>query len=108
MPEFGPFSCIGPGGGQSRNRQMGVKVPEHWTAISWEEKAKENPLFAVMSAEDFRYAAPENFDKSHLVPFMAKGRRLYKQDVAPLLRRIPGAKKNIVVVEYGCGVGRIL
>jgi hypothetical protein len=29
---------------------MSVKIPEHWSDISWEEKAKENPLFGVEAA----------------------------------------------------------
>lgn len=87
---------------------MGVKIPEHWSDISWEEKAKENPLFAVMTTEDVADAPPEDFDEKHLAPFMAKGERVFAKDVEPLLKRIGGPKENIVVAEYGCGVGRIL
>jgi SAM-dependent methyltransferase len=87
---------------------MGVKIPDHWHDISWEEKAKENPLFAVMTTEDVADADAENFDEKHLAPFMAKGERVYTKDVEPVLRRISGAKENIVVAEYGCGVGRVL
>ena len=87
---------------------MGVKIPEHWSDISWEEKAKENPLFAVMTTEDVADAPPENFDEKHLGPFMAKGERVYAKDIEPLLKRLPGPKEKIVVAEYGCGVGRIL
>lgn len=87
---------------------MGVRIPEHWHDISWEEKAQENPLFAVMTTEDVADAPPENFDEKHLGPFMAKGERVYAKDVEPVLRRIEGSKEDIVVAEYGCGVGRIL
>lgn len=87
---------------------MAVKIPEHWSDISWEEKAKENPLFAVMTTEDVADAAPENFEEKHLAPFMAKGARVYAKDIEPQLKRIPGPKERIVVAEYGCGVGRIL
>jgi SAM-dependent methyltransferase len=87
---------------------MAVKIPEHWADASWEQKAQENPLFAVMTTEDVADAAPENFDEKHLEPFMAKGVRVFNRDVAPLLQRITGPKENIVVAEYGCGVGRIL
>lgn len=87
---------------------MAVKIPEHWGDISWEEKAKENPLFAVMTTEDVADASADNFDPTHLEPFLAKGRRVYEGDIKPLLTRIDGAPSDIVVAEHGCGVGRIL
>ncbi|MBI4605235.1 MAG: hypothetical protein HY721_25005 [Planctomycetes bacterium] len=51
----------------------GQKVPEHWNTSSWEEKARENPLYAVMTTPDLLDADPESFSAEHLAPFFAKG-----------------------------------
>jgi SAM-dependent methyltransferase len=87
---------------------MSVNIPEHWSKISWEEKARENPLFAVMTTADVVDAPSDNFDEEQLVPFFAKGVRVFRKNIAPLLANLEGNPENFVVAEYGCGVGRIL
>jgi SAM-dependent methyltransferase len=82
-----------------------AKVPKHWQRTSWEEKARENPLFAVMTTEEMSKAGPDDFSPEHLESFFAAGRRFADFIVMPALEIAgPGG----LVVEYGCGMGRIL
>lgn len=88
---------------------MADNVPKHWTQSTWEEKAKENPLFAVMTMPEMADAAADAFDEQHLDVFFAKGEALYSVHVAPLIAaeaELP--PERALVVEYGCGAGRIL
>jgi SAM-dependent methyltransferase len=80
-------------------------VPKHWTQSTWEEKAKENPLFAVMTMPEMADASAQAFDEQHLETFFAKGEALFSAHVAPLIATAGGPG---LVVEYGCGAGRIL
>lgn len=84
---------------------MADNVPKHWTESSWEEKAKENPLFAVMTMPEMADAPADAFDEQHLDAFFAKGDALFSAHVAPLIALAPSRG---LVVEYGCGAGRIL
>jgi SAM-dependent methyltransferase len=79
-------------------------------SLSWEEKAQKNPLFAVMSAEQFaeKGADPEKWTEEDLNRFFDKGRRLYEVFLCPLLQRIPLEAGHALIVEYGSGMGRIL
>jgi SAM-dependent methyltransferase len=78
--------------------------------LSWEEKAQKNPLFAVMSAEQFveKGADPEKWTEEDLNRFFDKGGRLYEVFLRPLLQRIPLEAGHAFLVEYGSGMGRIL
>ncbi|SNR66702.1 surface carbohydrate biosynthesis protein [Humidesulfovibrio mexicanus] len=82
-----------------------VKVPKHWSVNSWEEKARENPLYAVMTMEEMADAGPDNFSEQHLALFFEKGRKLAEKWVLPSLAHAP---EKGLVLEYGCGAGRIL
>lgn len=84
---------------------MADNVPKHWTQSTWEEKAKENPLFAVMTMPEMADAGADSFDDQHLDAFFAKGNALFEAHVAPL---VAAARGRALVVEYGCGAGRIL
>lgn len=84
---------------------MAKIIPDHWKENSWEEKAQENPLYAVMTMPDMKEADPEAFSEKHLDLFFAKGRRLAERWVLPSLENAPESGH---VVEYGCGAGRIL
>lgn len=81
------------------------ELPKHWKTNSWEEKARENPLFAVMTTADMADADPVEFSPQHLQLFFEKGRRLAERFVTAWLPRVP---EQGLVVEYGCGAGRIL
>lgn len=80
-------------------------VPDHWKTNSWEEKAQENPLYAVMTMPEMEDAGVKEFSEQHLHLFFEKGRKLADKLVMPSLASAP---KFGLVVEYGCGAGRIL
>ena len=78
--------------------------------LSWEDKAKENPLFAVMSAERFadKGSNPEDWSAEDLQAFFAKGQFMFDNFLRPVIERIPLRPENTFIVEYGSGMGRIL
>lgn len=82
--------------------------PSHWKAATWEEMAQENPLFAVMTAEEMADAPPTDFSSEHIDKLLAKGRRLFASHLKGALAHAPDAKDEALIVEYGCGVGRML
>ncbi len=83
-------------------------IPEHWSRNTWEEKARENPLNAIMTSVEMSDAAADDFSDGHLELFFKKGVRLYEEHLKPLMPELPDAKENAYIVEYGCGAGRIL
>lgn len=86
----------------------GKNVPAHWYLNSWEEKARENPLYAVMTTPDLLDADPEKFSQEHLRPFFEKGRRVFEKHVLPCIDRAGFLKNEVFLVDYGCGCGRVL
>jgi SAM-dependent methyltransferase len=86
----------------------GKIVPHSWEENSWEEKARENPLYAVMTVPELADADSGAFTEKQLVMFFSKGRALYETHVKPLIALLPGSNRDPLVVEYGCGLGRIL
>jgi SAM-dependent methyltransferase len=79
--------------------------PEHWLEADWEAKAQENPLLAIMTRPEMADAPPSDFTPEQLADFFARGRVLYDTHLKPLLGELePGC----LVVEYGCGAGRIM
>jgi SAM-dependent methyltransferase len=84
---------------------MTIKIPKHWQTINWEAKAQENPLFAIMSTEQMADAPPDDFSPELLAPFFRKGEVLFSTWLEPLLS---GVSRDDLIVEYGCGAGRIL
>jgi SAM-dependent methyltransferase len=85
---------------------MAVKIPSNWGKSSWEEKARENPLFAIMTTSEMESAPADDFSANDLELFFNKGKALYATHVKPLTERM--ADRRGLVVEYGCGAGRIL
>jgi SAM-dependent methyltransferase len=81
-----------------------LPVPREWEINSWEEKARQNPLYAVMTTTDFVDARPDGFSDEQLRVFFTKGRDIFDVHLKPRLQD----DKNAFVVEYGCGMGRIL
>jgi ubiquinone/menaquinone biosynthesis C-methylase UbiE len=80
-------------------------IPKHWKSNTWEEKARENPLYAVMTMPEMESAGAEDFSPEHLQLFFEKGRKLANRLVMPSLKLAP---TEGMVIEYGCGAGRIL
>jgi SAM-dependent methyltransferase len=78
--------------------------------LNWEEKAQSNPLYAVMSVQQFkdRDANPENWTDEDLRSFFEKGEQVYRVNLKPLLERLGLSRQKSLIVEYGSGMGRIL
>ncbi len=70
-----------------------------WRQKTWDQMAQENALAAVMTTDEMVSATIPS--QTHLESFFAKGQALFDRHLKPLLR--PG-----LIVEYGCGPGRIL
>jgi SAM-dependent methyltransferase len=85
---------------------LGHRVPPHWAKSNWEDKAREDPLFAVMTDTQLSAPGATDFTEAQLKVFFAKGERLFASHVAPLIRASPDT--DGLVVEFGCGMGRIL
>lgn len=74
--------------------------------MTWEQKANENPLFAIMSDNIFEDKSKE-FNAEDLDAFYKKGKLLWKKYFSDLIN-----EENVVlqktVLEFGCGMGRLL
>ena len=71
--------------------------------ISWNEKAKINPLFAIMSDDIFANVNIKDISKDQLDVFYSKGKVLWDRYLAPYF-----LSKHKNVLEFGCGMGRLL
>jgi SAM-dependent methyltransferase len=78
--------------------------------LTWEEKAQRNPLWAVMSVDEFAEAdgAPSSWTAEQLDLFFEKGRTLFDIFLRPSLQRAEIRPGHSLLVEYGSGMGRIL
>ena len=78
--------------------------------LTWEEKARRNPLWAVMSVDEFAQADadPSAWTPEQLSLFFEKGRALFEIYLRPSLERSQIAPGRALIVEYGSGMGRIL
>jgi SAM-dependent methyltransferase len=85
-----------------------AQQPKHWKQLTWEAMAQENPLFAVMTTDAMADAAPADFSPEHLTELFRKGVKLFKKNIRKQLHHSPDPPDQTLVVEYGCGVGRIL
>jgi SAM-dependent methyltransferase len=85
-----------------------ARQPKHWKQLSWEAMAQENPLFAVMTTEAMADAPPADFSAEHRAELFRKGTKLFKRHIRKLLYSSPDSQEDTLVVEYGCGVGRII
>ncbi len=77
--------------------------PTYLDALTWEEKARVNPLYGVMSVPEFvesttAPSAPE------LARFYDEGRQKARRYLLPWL----GSDAGLRVLEFGCGMGRLL
>lgn len=84
------------------------QIPNHWKQSSWDEKAKENPLYAIMTTAEMTDAGSSGFSEEHLSMLFAKGRKLFNDHIAGLIRRSGLPREHCFLVEFGCGAGRIL
>lgn len=83
-------------------------LPKRWKSISWEEMAQENPLFAVMTTAAMADAPATDFTRAQRDELFRKGRKLFFDQLRRPLAKVMFTREDALVVEYGCGVGRIL
>jgi SAM-dependent methyltransferase len=78
--------------------------------LTWEEKARQNPLWAVMSSDEFAQAGgdPSSWTAEQLSLFFQKGRMLYEIFLRPSLERAQVPPGQALIIEFGSGMGRIL
>jgi SAM-dependent methyltransferase len=83
---------------------------EFTSRLSWEEKARINPLWAVMSVSEFSDADanPDSWTSEQLELFFDKGQLLFDVFLQPPLLRTGLLASSTFAVEYGSGMGRIL
>lgn len=74
--------------------------------MTWEQKANENPLFAIMSDNIFEDKSKE-FDAYDLVTFYKRGKSLWKWFFSDLVDE-DNVSSPKTVLEFGCGMGRLL
>ena len=91
-----------------RTAEAPTYFPEHWREVGWEQKAQENPLSAVMTIQEMEGAPADDFSPEMLEAFFTKGRLLFNNHIAPQLAGLAETDPRPLVVEYGCGAGRIL
>ena len=85
-----------------------ARRPEHWKQAAWEQMARENPLFAVMTTDEMQDASATDFTDEQVELLFEKGRRMFRRHLAGTLAHAPDSKEEGLIVEYGCGVGRML
>ena len=77
--------------------------------LNWEDKAKKNPLFAIMSDSVFENKTGKQFTEEDLKIFYKKGEYLWDKWISSTYARLKREKSDdITVAEYGCGMGRLL
>lgn len=84
-----------------------TNIPKHWGKNTWEEKAKENPLFAIMTVADFADNTFDDIEGGVPQKFIEKGKRIYDRLVKANLSEAE-RKQKLSMFDYGCGVGRIM
>ncbi len=79
---------------------------EYLEEKSWEEKAKENPLYGVMSLDEFSGSGPEP-SPEELELFYSRGREMVDQWIKPWLLETR-TTEQMKILEFGCGMGRLV
>jgi SAM-dependent methyltransferase len=84
-----------------------VKPDERYLReMNWEEKARQNPLYGVMSVNDFA-AAGADPTPEQLERFFESGRRKAATWLLPWLAAT-ATPRDAHILEFGCGMGRLV
>lgn len=79
--------------------------------MTWEERAKKNPLYAVMTANDVfvnKTGDVTNWSQKDLDILRNKGKLIFNIYIYPILIRSGYEPSKTLIVEYGSGLGTIL
>lgn len=74
--------------------------------FNWEDKARINPLYAIMSDSVFKDSGGEPTEEELRVLY-SQGKKFWNKWFAPLFWDSDGTQ-DLVLLEYGCGMGRII
>ena len=74
--------------------------------LSWEEKARQNPLYGVMSVDAFAKAGSEPTN-DQLKRFFSEGEAKAAQWLLPWLEATDTLQQSSIL-EFGCGMGRLV
>ncbi len=80
------------------------KLADFEDKLNWEDKALQNPLYAIMSHKEYEDAQSVP-TAEQLEVFYQKGVNLWNRYFRGVFEGLPA---NAVILEYGCGMGRIL
>ncbi|MFN0276210.1 MAG: methyltransferase domain-containing protein [Chitinophagales bacterium] len=75
--------------------------------LEWNEKANINPLYAIMSTQEFENAEEKNISTEQVAKFYDAGKQIWDTNFQPALNKLSGGKP-LAVLEWGCGMGRLL
>jgi len=74
--------------------------------LSWEEKARLNPLYSIMS-DDFLKSSSTDFKEDELDKFYLQGMKFWNKWFAPIFENSVNLR-GLTIIEYGVGMGRLL
>lgn len=73
--------------------------------MTWEEKAKVNPLYGVMSEERFAESGAQPTEEEY-EQFYARGHEMVRKWILPWMQET-NTDQSMKVMEFGCGMGRL-
>jgi ubiquinone/menaquinone biosynthesis C-methylase UbiE len=74
--------------------------------LNWEEKARINPLYAIMSDKEFKEKDTE-LSEANLSLFFSKGKRIWNEFFEGETAKFEN-RATTNVLEFGCGMGRLI
>ena len=87
-----------------------IKLRNFKEKYTWDQKAAVNPLYAVMAVDKFinKNSYMKDWKREDLKILFRKGQKIYHYFLKPILMRSGLNYRKSFIVEYGCGIGRIL
>lgn len=87
-----------------------LKLRNFKEKYTWDQKAAVNPLYAVMAVDKFinKNSSMKDWKSEDLNILFRKGKQIYQYFLKPVLLRSGINQRKSFIVEYGCGMGRIL
>ena len=85
---------------------MATSIGNFKKDFDWEDKAQTNPLYAIMSDSVFENSGIEP-TQEELTALYRQGEKFWNKWFAPLFWNRSDTR-DLVLLEYGCGMGRII
>src|SRR3989344_3866879 len=89
---------------------LNIKLRNFKEKYTWDQKAAVNPLYAVMAVDKFinKNSYMKDWKREDLKILFRKGQKIYHYFLKPILMRSGLNLQKSFIVEFGCGIGRIL